>query len=474
MSAPTVPEVKVPLDAEIDDQDQDPNGHRHVLLTPASAIEMRRVSWIWADRIALGTLALIAGPEGLGKSTLAIWLAARVTRGDLPGEDFGRPRSVLICAAEDSWEHTIVPRLLAAGADLDRVFRVEVQTADEVTVGLSLPRDLIKLEDAALGEDAALLILDPLTSRLSEGLDTHKDSDVRRALEPLVAIADRAHLAIIGLIHHNKSGSTDPLQLVMASKAFTAVARSVHTAIRDPEDDTGQRRLFGTPKNNLGRGDLPTLGFTIVGHAIDTSEGVNWTGRLDWLGEVEGTIADAMQRSTGDPDERSAIKDAGDWLVDYLTANGSTAKSADVKKHGHAAGHSARTLARARKRVKATTETVGFPAITYWSLPGSQPETLPDPQLCQPALGRVGSGTTGISRGQESRSGTVVPVAPTNGDGAPVGTTEPAEPDKPGLDWNQRFRQFNDLAALPGRCRECAFHIGTQGHRDSCSQAVAS
>lgn len=354
--------------------DSDDDHQRHIVLTPASAIKPRRVTWLWEGRIALGTLALLAGPEGLGKSTLSSWVIARITRGELPGENLGHPRSALICAAEDSWEHTIVPRLMAAGADLDRVFRVEVRTADEVTVGLSLPRDLTALENSAKETDAALLILDPLMSRISENLDTHKDGDVRRALEPLVAIADRANLAIVGLIHHNKSGSSDPLQLVMASKAFTAVARSVHTVMSDPDDEDGNRRLFGTPKNNLGRGDLPTLAFTVVGHPIETDDGTAWTGRLDWNGEVDGTIAEAMRRSTTDPDDRSATTEAGQWLLDYLHDKGSTAASADIKKHGIAAGHSQDALKRARRRLKLTVENVGYPRISYWSLPGSQLE----------------------------------------------------------------------------------------------------
>jgi hypothetical protein len=98
------------------------------------------VTWLWDARLALGILALLAGREGLGKSSFGYWLAARVTRGELPGEHHGRPRAVLISATEDSWEHTVVPRLIAAGADLDQVFRVEVRVAD-TTLGLSLPRD---------------------------------------------------------------------------------------------------------------------------------------------------------------------------------------------------------------------------------------------------------------------------------------------------------------------------------------------
>jgi len=340
---------------------------RKVVLTRASAIKPRRVRWLWDGRLALGTLGLLAGREGLGKSTLAYWIAGQVTLGQLEGEYHGKPSAVLVCASEDSWEHTIVPRLMAAGADLDRVYRIEVVTSAGIHGELSLPRDLDALEDSAKETGAALLLLDPLVSRLSSSLDSHKDAEVRLALEPLVAIADRAKLAVLGLIHHNKSGSTDPLQLVMGSKAFTAVARSVHTVIPDPDDDTETRRLFGTPKNNLGRDDLPALAFSIVGHPIETDDGTAWTGAVDWAGEVSGSIRDAMSRSQ-EGEDRSATSEAAEWLDDYLTVNGGSAASVDIKNHGAKAGHSLDCLKRARKKIKAGVESSGFPRKTYWML----------------------------------------------------------------------------------------------------------
>jgi hypothetical protein len=351
------------------------NGHtdtdigRYVVLTPASSIQPRRVKWCWEGRLALGTLGLLAGPEGLGKSTLAYWVAARVTRGDLPGEYLGQPRAVLVCATEDSWAHTIVPRLMAAGADLSMVYRVEIKTLDNITVGLSLPRDLKDVKDAIRQTGAALLILDPLMSRISEVLDTHKDGDVRRALEPLVAAADETNLAVIGLIHHNKSGSTDPLQLVMASKAFTAVARSVHTVIKDPDDELETRRLFGTPKNNLGRTDLPVMSFTITRWTFPTLDGEGDTGQIAWGKDVDGTIAEALHRAHDDPDNKSATQEAADWLSDYLDAYGPRVASADVKADGRKAGHNEEALKRARRKLKLIVEFEGFPRVSYWSKP---------------------------------------------------------------------------------------------------------
>nr|WP_246865580.1 AAA family ATPase [Cryobacterium sp. BB307] len=372
---------------------------RSLQLTPASAIKPRPVVWLWDGRLALGTLALLAGREGIGKSTGAYWIAARVTRGELPGESHGKPRGVLIAATEDSWEHTIVPRLMAAQADLDRVFRVEVRTADDIHLGLSLPHDLRALEDAALQTDSGLLLLDPLMSRLGEQ-DTHKDSEVRIALEPLVALADRTGMAMLGIMHHNKSGSTDPLQLVMGSKAFTAVARSVHTVVIDPDDDTEQRKLFGTPKNNLGRTDLPTLTFTIVSTPVDTDEGTACTGRLVWGADLEESIGSVMGRA-GEGTDKTATGEAADWLLDFLTMESPVA-SALVKSEGAKVGHSLDALKRARQRIKAVITSAGFPRVTYWDLPvgapvgaaarGEQPTALTTPTGgTKSAVGAVGA-----------------------------------------------------------------------------------
>lgn len=355
----TAPDVPIVATTEATEQ-------RRMVLTKASDIRPRRVRWLWKDRLALGTLGLLAGREGLGKSSLGYWIAGQITRGLLPGEYGGAPRSVLVCASEDSWEFTIVPRLIAAGANLERVHRVEVLAADDIHVGLSLPRDLHAVERAARETESALLLLDPLMSRLSESLDTHRDGDVRRALEPMVAVADRTGMSVLGLIHHNKSGSSDPLQLVMGSKAFTAVARSVHTVVPDPDDDTDQRRLFGTPKNNLGRTDLPTLSFTISGHPVSTDDGTAWTSHIDWGGEIADSIAETMRRAADSPDDRSAASEAAGWLTDFMAENHRRAASADIRTAGAKAGHNYDALKRAKRKLRLQHEDEGFPRRTYW------------------------------------------------------------------------------------------------------------
>lgn len=347
-----------------------PKAARRVDLTPVAAIPHRRVKWLWDGRIALGTLSLLAGREGLGKSTLAYQIAADASVGKLAGEFYGTPKPVLVCATEDSYEHTIGPRLLAAGADSNLIYRVQVIDQFQVTHGLMLPQDNAEVEAKALDLGSSLLLLDPLTSRLGK-LDSHKDAEVRQALEPLAAIADRVGMAVLGIMHHNKSGAKDPLNLVMASKAFTAVARSVHTVVEDP-DDEGHGRIFGTPKNNLGRTDLPSLRFHIESFEYPTDDGPGSTGQLVWDGETEESIATIMER-TEEPSTRSATKECADWLASHLHKQGGVDTTKSIMKAAREEGYSRDAVNRAKRKLKLESEsTFEFPNKTMWSLPDTQ------------------------------------------------------------------------------------------------------
>ena len=447
------------LDELLEDTTAAPPAARRVTLTAASTIKVRPVRWLWSGRMPLGSLTLLAGREGIGKSTVAYTLAADLTRGRLEGQYAGQPRSVLVAATEDSWEHTIVPRLMAAGADLERVFRVDVTTSDGLHGTLSLPRDLAAVETAVTDVEAALILLDPLMSRLDGKLDTHKDAEVRIALEPLTAVADRTGASILGLIHVNKGQSTDPLNMVMASKAFTAVARAVLFVMVDP--DTDGQRLLGAPKNNLGRDDLPTLTFQIdSAHVADTDEGPVWTGRVKWLGETERSIHEALDSAGEGSDARTATAEAGEWLVDYLTSQGGEADSKDIKAAGGKAGHSIDALKRARKRNKVDSDSYGFPRQTKWVLRG-------DPQSEQPS---------GSSPGESALTAPTAPTALTEG---PVGAapreaalTGPRTAD-PWAVIEAVFPQAAPDDALFVGC-DCGWDLAPGDHFDYCRQSATA
>lgn len=338
-----------------------PEGPR-VSLPDFTGIELKRVRWLWEGRIPLGGLTLLAGREGEGKSTIAVDAMARVTTGTSKGEYAGIPRDVVIVATEDSAEHTIKPRLVAAGADISRVHYVQMLDPGD---SLSLPVHIPDLEKACVEHDVALIVLDPLLSRLGGNLDSHKDADVRRALEPLGGFCDRTQIAILGLIHLNKSGSTDPLQAVMASRAFTAFARSVLFAMVDPSDEA--RRLLGLVKSNLGRTDLPTLSYTFDPVEVGWDEGPIVATRIEWGDDSSIDIASALQIGQ---EERGALHEASEWLRDFMDMEGgscpaSVAIVAATKKPDPDIAK--RTLQRAADKLKLTKRKVGTPPTVIWA-----------------------------------------------------------------------------------------------------------
>jgi hypothetical protein len=351
------------------------NTGRQLAVRVASAAQVRSPRWLLDGRIPAAAITLLAGREGTGKSSAAASYAAQLTRGKLPGEYSGKPKSVVVYATEDSWESVIVPRMMAAGADLERVLHVDAMEADGRETLLSVPGDLGKLAEVCEEHDVALLILDPLMSTVAAGIDTHKEREVRSALDPLKVFAEDTRVAVLGLIHANKSTTTDPLNSIMGSRAFTAVARSVLYTVEDPEPEDGgeNRYLLGHPKCNIGP-KQPTERYHIISAHVAAEDGQEVsTSKIAWDGEDTRNVRDVLEaanekRTEGGPAVRTAAK----WLVEYLANVGGAAEASAVKEAGRAAEHSTSSVERASKLLRnkgtLTIEQSGFPARTHWML----------------------------------------------------------------------------------------------------------
>lgn len=345
-----------------------PETGRRIKLTKASSITMRPVWWTWEDRIPAGSLTVVPGREGIGKSLLLAWLTAQITTGKLPGLHNGKPRPVIYAATEDSWAHTIGPRLFAAGADMDMVYRVDVVHGDQVDqLTLPVDCDALAVEIKALG--VALLAADPLLSLIHSAIDTHQDRKLRTALEPLVKLADETGCAVVGLAHFNKSASTDALNLITGSRAFSAVARAVIAMARDTDADDGSC-VMSQAKSNLGRLDLPSLRYIVESAEVPTPEGPAYVGKLTFTGESERSVSDILgEAGDGGATETRAERDeAAEWLHGYLLSNGGEAPWSDIRKASRADGFAERTMQRARAKAGATAQREGFPAKTVWRL----------------------------------------------------------------------------------------------------------
>ena len=345
---------------------------RRLVLTRASEIEPEPVVWAWEDqgagRIPAGSLGLAAGREGTGKSSFAIWLTAQVTQGTLAGSL--TRRGVIYVAVEDSWKFTIVPRLMAAGADLDQVYRAEVRTVEDETVSLSLPADNRELEDV-IGQNAiAMVVLDPLMSAISDTLDTHVNRQVRQALDPLARMADRTGAVVLGIAHFNKSSGTDASSLITASGAFKDVARYIFAFATDPEDGT---QVISQTKNSLGRSNLPSLAYRLISATVPTRKGDTDVGRFVLDGESERSVHDILA-SSGGAGETAEKTRAEEFLRKALA--GGPRRTKDVEEEAKEAhGISKRTLERARGilRIPAVQRPTGppkgkagTPAMEWW------------------------------------------------------------------------------------------------------------
>ncbi|MBF6372972.1 AAA family ATPase [Nocardia farcinica] len=322
-----------------------------------------------SGRIPAGSLSIAAGREGTGKSSFGIWLAAQITRGTLPGSFYGTPRPVFYVAVEDSWKHTLVPRLMAAGADLSKVGRFEVVMSTDDAVMLSLPSDNDLLQTEIVSNGVALVVIDPLMSVIGETIDTHRTREVRTALDPLVKIADHTGAVVLGIAHFNKSAGTDASQLITGSGAFKDVPRSVFGFARDGDD-----RVMSQTKNSLGRDDLPSLAYRIDEAVVPTRKGDAVTGVLVWLGESDVSVRDILRVAAAPDREPGADRPpAQRFVLKYIAENkdeNGEVPAAEVIEKGVAAGFTENEIKHARSRCrtpKITSRKAGTGSGWVWS-----------------------------------------------------------------------------------------------------------
>ena len=340
----------------------------------APAIELVRgadlkpepIRWLWHGWLARGKLHVLAGAPGTGKTTLAVAFATTVTTGGRwPDGTHCEPGNVLIWSGEDDPADTLLPRLLAAGADPRRVFFVGDVRADGQSRPFDPARDLQSLigEAQKVGE-VRLVIVDPIVNAVAA--DSNRNAEVRRALQPLVDLASRLDAVALGISHFSKgTAGRDPVERVTGSIAFGALARVVLGAAKR-RDEEGGGRILVRAKSNIG---LDHGGFVydleeavVQGHPGLTATRVFWGESLE--GEARTLLTQAEVAE--EPGEQGATQDAMDFLRALL--EGGPVPSKLVQRDAQDAGHAWATVRRAFKKLGGLAAKDGMRGGWRWSL----------------------------------------------------------------------------------------------------------
>jgi putative DNA primase/helicase len=308
----------------------------------ASEIEVKPIDWLRAPYFAKGKLHEVVGDAGLGKSLFTIDLIARITL----GRGFPDPRQssdvgvVAILSAEDDAADTLVPRLIAAGANLDRVRIVEPAMGD---LPLTLPDHLSLLEETIRRYEVVAIFIDPLSAFLSDKIDSHNDSSARRVLFALSELAKRTHCAIIVIRHLNKNSSVERAQYRSSgSIAFTAATRASYLVGLDPRDKSPDpRRIFACIKINFAA-KPPALMFCPAPSQENPDVPV-----LEWIDESCPLSADDLLRSRK-MRNADALSEAVEFLKDELRDGAKP--SAEIDKRARELDIADSTLKRARTK----------------------------------------------------------------------------------------------------------------------------
>lgn len=364
-----------------------------VVLVCGSDLTPEPVEWLWPNWLALGKMHILAGAPGQGKTTIAVgaFAATVTTGGRWPDGSRCEPGNVIVWSGEDDATDTLLPRFLAAGGERSRIHFVQ-GTRDEGGLHPFDPaRDMLELVAAIRGAGgASLVIVDPVVSAVTG--DSHKNTEVRRALQPLVDAASEGRFAVLGITHFSKGGQgSDPTQRVIGSVAFSAVARVVLVAARVSGSNGEDRRVLARSKSNIGPDDG---GFEYHLEQTDPLPGIQ-ASRIAWGSAVEGTARELLTDSRADDDcPRSARSEAEEFLVALLSAGPTPTKT--VEKEAKAAGIALRTVRRASDQlaVKKRKSEGGW----YWSLPTHARQLVQDVQPSETGqVGQVGNEVRGLT-----------------------------------------------------------------------------
>ncbi len=293
-----------------------------------SDVELTPVEWLWKPYLPFGKLSVLQGNPGEGKTYFAMHLAAACTNGKLlPNMERMEPFNVIYQTAEDGLGDTVKPRLIEAGADLDRVLVI-----DDSEVQLTLSDE--RIEKAIIENNARLVIIDPIQAYLGADVDMNRANEVRPIFMRLGQVAQRTGCAILLIGHLNKAAGMQSLQRGLGSIDIAAAVRSVMFIGKLKHDPT--MRILTHEKSSLAPPGV-SLAFSLGDE-----------GGFRWVGEYDIT-ADEMLSGI-EPQRETKTQQAKD-LICALLAGGKQVLSEDIDKAALERGIPGRTVRDAKREL---------------------------------------------------------------------------------------------------------------------------
>jgi hypothetical protein len=307
---------------------KEPSKPETVKIIRMSDVELTPVEWLWKPYLPFGKLSVLQGNPGEGKTYFAMHLAAACTNGKLlPNMERMEPFNVIYQTAEDGLGDTVKPRLIEAGADLDRVLVI-----DDSDVQLTLSDE--RIEKAIIENNARLVIIDPIQAYLGADVDMNRANEVRPIFMRLGQVAQRTGCAILLIGHLNKAAGMQSLQRGLGSIDIAAAVRSVMFIGKLKHDPT--MRILTHEKSSLAPPGV-SLAFSLGDE-----------GGFRWVGEYDIT-ADEMLSGI-EPQRETKTQQAKD-LICALLAGGKQVFSEDIDKAALERGIPGRTVRDAKREL---------------------------------------------------------------------------------------------------------------------------
>lgn len=307
---------------------KEPSKPETVKIIRMSDVELTPVEWLWKPYLPFGKLSVLQGNPGEGKTYFAMHLAAACTNGKLlPNMERMEPFNVIYQTAEDGLGDTVKPRLIEAGADLDRVLVI-----DDSEVQLTLSDE--RIERAIIENNARLVIIDPIQAYLGADVDMNRANEVRPIFMRLGQVAQRTGCAILLIGHLNKAAGMQSLQRGLGSIDIAAAVRSVMFIGKLKHDPT--MRILTHEKSSLAPPGV-SLAFSLGDE-----------GGFRWVGEYDIT-ADEMLSGI-EPQRETKTQQAKD-LICALLAGGKQVLSEDIDRAALERGIPGRTVRDAKREL---------------------------------------------------------------------------------------------------------------------------